>query len=265
VLIVSGHFLPVLHTALLPISSFGASTLVNSFSSLSMSSTPSLESVSSDSPSLLKYKFFKCHTILPSIINSCIHKRLGTPHVSITFAPDHRSGEDLSSFFEDTEYTKKIPSPPAPPATNSSSFTYEPLTRIQGYVSPKCADYFIWELGVFEEGSKVVLGDNLVLARIIGIVGVVHNFIKFGVETLGSSFRDEIPVKRMIISFSPDIFCLSHSQHFKCFFFPRFLKSMRDFANADRIFEGFDAERQKGLSIDYGRVICDMFGGIDWD
>jgi hypothetical protein len=39
-------------------------------------------------------------------------------------------------------------------------------TNIQGYISPKCADYLIWELGVFEEGSKVVLGDNLVLARI---------------------------------------------------------------------------------------------------
>ena len=160
-------------------SSFSTSTLVNSLSSLSLSSTPSLESVSSDTP-LLEYKFFKCHTILPSIINSCICKWLGAPHVSITFAPNRQSGEDLSSFFEDTKYTKKIPSLPAPLATNSSGFTYEPLTHIQGYVSPKHADYFIWELGVFEEGSKVVLRDNLVLARITGIVGVGHNFVKFG-------------------------------------------------------------------------------------
>ena len=103
------------------------------------------------------------------------------------------------------------------------------------------------------------------LARITGIVGVGHNFIKFGVETLGSSFRDEIPVKRMIVSLSPDIFRHSHSQRFKCFFFPWFLKLMRDFADADRIFDEFDAEGQKGLSADYGKVICDMFGGIDWD
>jgi hypothetical protein len=40
---------------------------------------------------------------------------------------------------------------------------------------------------------------------------------------------------------------------------------MRDFADANRIFDGFDAERQKGLSVDYEKVICDMFGGIDWD
>jgi hypothetical protein len=191
--------------------------------------------------------------------------RSPTPRISLTFAPDRRSGKNLSSFFKDTKYTKKIPSLPAPPATNSSSFTYEPLTHIQGYVSPKCVDYFIWELGVFKEGAKVILGDNLVLARITGIVGVGHNFIKFGVETLGSSFKDDIPVKRMIVSLSPDIFRLSCSQHFKNFFFSWFLKLMRDFADANRIFDGFDAERQKGLSADYEKVVCNMFGGIDWD
>jgi len=101
------------------------------------------------------------------------------------------SGEDLSSFFEDTKYTKKILSTPAPPATDSSGFIYEPLTHIQGYISPKNVDYFIWELEGFKEGSKVILGDNLVLARITGVVGVRHNFVKFGVEMLGSSFRDD--------------------------------------------------------------------------
>jgi hypothetical protein len=105
----------------------------------------------------------------------------------------------------------------------------------------------------------------LVLARITGIVGVGPNFIKFGVETLGSSFRDEIPVKRMIVSFSPDIFRLSRSQRFKCSFFPWFLKSMRDFADAGRIFDEFAAEKQNELSAEDRRVICDMFGGIDWD
>jgi hypothetical protein len=112
-------------------------------------------------------------------------------------------------------------------------------------------DYFIWELGAFKEGSKVTLGDNLVLAKITGVVGVGCNFVKLGVETLGSSFRDKMPVKRMII--------FTCFQHLKCFFFPRFLKSMRDFANVDRIFDVFDAERQRRLSVDYGKVICDMF------
>ena len=111
----------------------------------------------------------------------------------------------------------------------------------------------------------MVLGDNLVLARITGIVGVGRNFIKFGVETLGSSFRNKIPVKRMIVSISPDVFRLSHSQHFKCSFFPWFLKSMRDFADVDRIFDEAEAEKQNGQSADYGRIICDMFGYIDWE
>jgi hypothetical protein len=84
-------------------------------------------------------------------------------------------------------------------------------------------------------------------------VGVGRNFIKFGVEMLGSSFKDEIPVKRMIVSFSPDIFGLSCSQCFKCSFFPWFLKSMRDFADVDRIFDEFDVEKQNGLSADYER------------
>ena len=101
--------------------------------------------------------------------------------------------------------------------------------------------------------------------RITGTVGVGCNFIKFGVETLGSSFRNEIPDKRMIVSFSPDIFCLSRSQRFKCSFFPCFLKSMRDFADADRIFNEAEAEKQNGQSTDYGRIICDMFGYIDWE
>ncbi len=36
----------------------------------------------------------------------------------------------------------------------------------------------------------------MVLARITGVIGVGRNFIKFEVETLGSSFRDEIPCKK---------------------------------------------------------------------
>jgi hypothetical protein len=148
---------------------------------------------------------------------------------------------------------------------DSSRFVYEPLVHIQGYISPKCADYFIWELGAFKEGSKVILGDDLVLARITRVVGVGCNYVKFGVETLGSSVKDEIPVKRMIVSFSLDIFRLTRVQHLKCFLFCRFLKLMKDFADEDRVWDGFDVERQRGLSVDYGQMICDMFGSIDWE
>jgi hypothetical protein len=40
----------------------------------------------------------------------------------------------------------------------------------------------------------VVLGDDLRLVKITKVVGVGRNFIKFGVEMLGSTSKDEIPV-----------------------------------------------------------------------
>jgi hypothetical protein len=101
----------------------------------------------------------------------------------------------------------------------------------------------------------------LALARITGVVGVGHNVIKFGVETLGSSVKDKIPAKRMVVSFSLDIFCLTCIQRLKCFFFHRFLKLMRDFADEDRVWDGFTWRGRE----DHGKIICDMFGSIDWE
>jgi hypothetical protein len=40
---------------------------------------------------------------------------------------------------------------------------------------------------------------------------------------------------------------------------------MRDFADAGRIFDEFAVEKQNELSAEDRKVICDMFGGIDWD
>jgi hypothetical protein len=40
---------------------------------------------------------------------------------------------------------------------------------------------------------------------------------------------------------------------------------MRDFADADRIFDEAEAEKVNGQAADYGRIICNMFGFIDWD
>jgi hypothetical protein len=153
---------------------------------------------------------------------------------------------------------------PFPPASDSSGFVYEPLVHLQGYLSPKHADYFIWENGIFSEGAKVILGDELVLARITRVVGVGCSFVKFGVEVLGSASKDEIPVTRMIVSFSPDILRLTHLQCLKLIFFRRFLKLMRDFADVDRVWEEPDGMRS-GQSVDYGKIICDMFGDIAWD
>ena len=40
---------------------------------------------------------------------------------------------------------------------------------------------------------------------------------------------------------------------------------MKDFADENRVWDRFDVERQRGLSVDYGQIICDMFGNIDWE
>jgi hypothetical protein len=83
----------------------------------------------------------------------------------------------------------------------------------------------------------VVLGDDLRLVKITKVVGVGRNFIKFGVETLGSASKDEIPVQRIIISFSQDGFHLTHSQRFKRYFLCWFLTSMRDIVDVERVWD----------------------------
>jgi hypothetical protein len=217
-----------------------STAFINLLSLLSMAtdlSNHSLNSLSTDTHLYFEYKIFKDRTIFPSIINSRIRERLGTPHVSLSFAPVCSSFKSHSSFFENTEYTKKNPSAPFPTIPDSSNFIYEPLTHLQGYISPKHADHFIWEFKVFTEGLKVILGDELGLARITRVVGVGQNFIKFGVDAFGSSSKGEIPVQRMIVSFSPGTFHLTCIQRLKLLFFRRFLKSVRDFANENRVWD----------------------------
>jgi hypothetical protein len=182
----------------------------------------------------LDYEEFKRNIIRPSVINSCIRAQMGTLGVSITFASDHSSFDNNSQFFEDTEYTHTTSSKPLLSLPCSGDPAYKPIISLQGYISPKRADYFVWEYGFFEEGVMVTLGDDLRLARITRVKGVGRNFIKFGVEALGSSSKDEISVRRMIVSFSPDNFHLTRFQRFKLRFFGKFLKSMRDIADENR-------------------------------
>src|ERR1700728_2550813 len=116
------------------------------------------------------------------------------------------------------------------------------------------------------EGSKVILGNESALARITRVMGVGWNFVKFGVEALGCSSKDEIPVQKMIISFSPDILHLTCLQCLKLLFFCRFLKSTRDFsADENRVWDESEARTQEELAVDYGKLICEMFGDIIWE
>jgi hypothetical protein len=226
---------------------------------------PSFDCFLNDVRSSSDYPIFKHHIIHPSIINSHIRARLCPPHVSISFAPDFPSSENQSQFFEDTEFTQTVPSKSYPSFPDSGNFSCEPPTHLWGYFSPKCADYFIWEYGAFNKGATVILGDNLRLVKITEVVGVGRNFIKFGVETLGSSSRDEVPVQRIIISFSPDGFHLTCSQRLKCYLFHWFLKSMRDIADVERVWDESEVMAQEDLNADYGKLLGEMFGFMIWE
>jgi hypothetical protein len=104
----------------------------------------------------------------------------------------------------------------------------------------------------------VVLGDDLRLVKITKVVGVGCNFIKFRVETLGSASKDEIPVRRIIVSFSPDGFHLTCSQHFKHYFLHWFLTLMRDIVDAERVWDEFEVMAQDDLNADYGKLLGKM-------
>jgi len=226
---------------------------------------PSLDSFLNDTHSSFDYKIFKHHIIYPSLINSRIRPQLGPPRVSISFAPDHPSSENHSQFFEDTKFTQTVPSKSYPLLPDSGKFSCEPPTHLWGYFSPKSADYFIWEYGVFKEGAMVILGDNLRLVKVTKVVGVGHNFIKFGVEALESSSKDEVPVQRIIISFSLDGFRLTRFQHLKRYLFCRFLKLMRDVADVERAWDESEVMAQEDLNTDYGKLLCEMFGFMIWE
>jgi hypothetical protein len=226
---------------------------------------PSFNSFSSDVHSSSDYSIFKHLIICPSIINSRIQAQLGPPLVSISFTPDHSSSENYSQFFEDTEYTQAVPLKSYPSLPDSEDFSCEPPIHLWGYFSPKRADYFIWKYGAFKECATVVLGDDLRLVKITKVVGVGHNFIKFRVETLGSASKDEIPVQRIIISFSPDGFHLTCSQRFKRYFLRWFLTSMRDIVDVERVWDESEVMAQNDLNMDYGKLLGEMFGFIMWE
>jgi hypothetical protein len=126
-------------------------------------------------------------------------------------------------------------------------------------------DYFIWEYGAFKEGATVILGDDLRLVKITKVVGVGRNFIKFGVETLGSSSKDEVPVQRIIVSFSPDGFHLTRSQRLKHYLFCWFLTSMRDIVDVERVWDESEVMAQDDLNTDYGKLLGEMFGFMMWE
>ncbi|KIM80363.1 hypothetical protein PILCRDRAFT_9562 [Piloderma croceum F 1598] len=87
------------------------------------------------------------------------------------------------------------------------------------------------------------------LAKITEAVGVGHNFIKFGVEMLESSSKDEVPVQR----------------RFKHYFFRWFLTSMKDIADVERVWDESEVMAKDDLNVDYGKLLGEMFGFMMWE
>ena len=65
--------------------------------------------------------------------------------------------------------------------------------------------------------------------------------------------------------FSLDILHLTCLQCLKLLLFCRFLQSMRDFTDESRVCDESDAGMQGGLTVDYGKLTCEMFGDIAWE
>jgi hypothetical protein len=104
----------------------------------------------------------------------------------------------------------------------------------EGYVSSKQLDCFVWEGGFFEEGSSVILGNNVRLAKVMGVVGVGWNYFMMGLKDSGRTLEGEMTLQRMVVSIEPSHFHLSLFQCFQLHFLKHFLGSMLNFLDEDR-------------------------------
>ena len=69
----------------------------------------------------------------------------------------------------------------------------DPHYFLEGYVSSKQLDYFVWESGFFEEGSSVIFGNNTRLEKVLGVIGVGQNYFMMGLKDSGRALYNEQP------------------------------------------------------------------------
>jgi len=110
----------------------------------------------------------------------------------------------------------------------------DPHYFLEGYVSSKQLDCFVWEGGFFEEGSSVILGNNARLAKFLGVVGVGRNYFMMGLKDSGKALEGEMTLRRMVVSIAPSHFHLSLFQCFQLHFIKHFLGTMLSFMDEDR-------------------------------
>ena len=184
----------------------------------------------------MDYQQFEADVIRPFLLETKARVALGNNlRLSLTFAPRSSSLDEYHKFFSETDYNHPTPSKPLPSVPRDDDTSSKPLCLLQGYFSPKRADYFIWEFGHFEQGSIVMLGGSGRLAKVLGVGGVGRNFFMMRLEDFEDPEAGEVPVRKLIVSFNPVGIRFSVLQRLKIRFFRPFLKSMRDFVDEERV------------------------------
>jgi hypothetical protein len=110
----------------------------------------------------------------------------------------------------------------------------DPHYFLEGYVSSKQLDCFVWEGGFFEEGSSIILGNNARLAKVMGVNGVGWNYFMMGLNDSGRPLEGEMTLRRMVVSIEPSHFRLSLFQCFQLHFLKHFLGMILNFLDEDR-------------------------------
>ena len=116
----------------------------------------------------------------------------------------------------------------------------EPPCNIQGYFSPKRTGYFVWESVFFEEGSLVRLGASGRIVEVLEVGGVGRNFFRMKLREVGNPWAGKVTAQGLVVSFNPSNVRFSFTQRIKLRFFKPFLKSFRDFADEERMYDDME-------------------------
>src|SRR5882724_7107531 len=143
--------------------------------------------------------------------------------------------DNILNFLKETDYHNSLHSTNIPfPHPSSTAAPVDPHYFLEGYVSSKQLDCFVWEGGFFEEGSSVILGNNARLAKVLGVVGVGRNYYMMGLKDSGKALEGEMTLRRMVVSIAPSHLHLSLFHHFQLHFFKCVLGMMLNFMDEDR-------------------------------
>jgi len=115
--------------------------------------------------------------------------------------------DNILNFLKETNYHTSLHSTNIPlPHPSSRVAPVDPHYFLEGYVSSKQLDHFIWEGGFFEEGSFVILRNNARLVKVLGVAGVGHNYFMMGLKDSGRALESEVALLRMVVSIEPSHF-----------------------------------------------------------